>query len=156
MHYETEPGATATQLVRLSDRDRETGRKNGFRIAKQMTRKQQDMQGSPCMKDDEEKITTGSKGVKDIWQRYMEKLLNVENKWDGEVDVGSVQGPSCRITEEEVKKALKKMKPGKAGGPTGVVAEMSAVGHLSVEWLTTYSTTSSQKVRYQLTGQTVP
>jgi hypothetical protein len=37
----------------------------------------------------------------------------------------------------EVVKALKKMKRGKAAGPTGVIAEMfTASGNLVVEWLT--------------------
>ena len=67
----------------------------------------------------------------------MEKLLNVENDWDKEVECDSVQGPCCRITEEEVVTALKQMKFGKAAGPTGVVAEMmSAGGQLSTKWLT--------------------
>ncbi|MBJ5627084.1 hypothetical protein JGG67_22955 [Salmonella enterica subsp. enterica serovar Derby] len=48
----------------------------------------------------------------------MEKLLNVENAWDKDVSSGMVEGPSCRITEAEVKKAIGRMKKGKAAGPT--------------------------------------
>ena len=29
-------------------------------------------------------------GMKNIWRKYMEKLLNVENDWDGEVDCPEV------------------------------------------------------------------
>ena len=32
----------------------------------------------------------------------MEKLLNVENDWDGEVDCPEVMGPHCLISELEV------------------------------------------------------
>ena len=32
-------------------------------------------------------------GMKNIWRKYMEKLLNVENDWDGEVDCPEVMGP---------------------------------------------------------------
>ena len=32
----------------------------------------------------------------------MEKILNVENDWDGEVDGHEVMGLSCLISEEEV------------------------------------------------------
>ena len=54
----------------------------------------------------------------------MEKLLIVENDWDGEVDCHEVMGPHCLISEEEVAAAIKRFKIGKAAGPTGVVSEM--------------------------------
>ena len=54
----------------------------------------------------------------------MEKLLNVENDWDGEVDCPEVMGPPCLISEEEVAAAIKGLQMGKAAGPTGVVNEM--------------------------------
>ena len=38
----------------------------------------------------------------------MEKLLNVENDWDGEVDCPEVMGPCCLISEEEVAAKLEK------------------------------------------------
>ena len=37
----------------------------------------------------------------------MEKLLNVENDWDGEVGCPDVLGPHCHISEEEVAAAIK-------------------------------------------------
>ena len=59
----------------------------------------------------------------------MEKLLNVENDWDGEVDCLEVMEPRCLISEEEVAAAIKGLKIGKAAGPTGVVSElMKAAG----------------------------
>ena len=54
----------------------------------------------------------------------MEKLLNVENDWDGEVDCHEVMGRHCLISEEEVAAAIKRLKIGKAAGPNGVVSEM--------------------------------
>ena len=51
----------------------------------------------------------------------MEKLPNVENDWDGEVDCPEVMGPRCLISEEEVAAAIKGLKIRKAAGPTGVV-----------------------------------
>ena len=54
----------------------------------------------------------------------MEKLQNLENDWDGEVDCPEVMGPCCLISEEEVAAAIKGLKIGKAAGPTGVVSEM--------------------------------
>ena len=67
----------------------------------------------------------------------MEKLLNVENDWDGEVECPEVLGPHCLISEEEVAAAIKGLKIGKAAGPTGVVSEMmKAAGGFGSGWLT--------------------
>ena len=57
-------------------------------------------------------VVSDADGMKNIWRKYMEKLLNVENDWD------------CHISEEEVSAAIKGLKIGKAAGPTGVVSEM--------------------------------
>ena len=37
----------------------------------------------------------------------MEKLLNVRNYWDGDVDCPEVMGPCCLILEEELQQLLK-------------------------------------------------
>ena len=67
----------------------------------------------------------------------MEKLLNVENDWDSEVDCPEVMGPHCLISEEDVAAAIKGMKIGKAAGPTGVVSEMmNAAGGFGSRWMT--------------------
>ena len=51
-----------------------------------------------------------------IWRKYMEKLLNVENDWDGEVDCPEVMGPHCLI---------------------GVLSEMmEAAGGFGSRWMT--------------------
>ena len=59
--------------------------------------------------------------MKEIWRKYMEKFLNVENNWDGYVDYPEVMGSCCLISEEEVAVAIKGLKIGKAAGPIGVV-----------------------------------
>ena len=44
----------------------------------------------------------------------MEKLLTVENDWDGEVDCPEMMGPCCLIiSKEEVAAAIKGLKIGK-------------------------------------------
>ena len=63
-------------------------------------------------------------GMKNIWRKYIPKLLNVENDWDGEVDCPEVMGPCCLISEEDVAEAVKGLKMWKAASPTGVVSEM--------------------------------
>jgi hypothetical protein len=78
-----------------------------------------------------------SSEIKDVWKKYMEKWLNEENEWDGKVDCERIEIPSCRIMQVKLRKLLKKMKRGKAAGPTGFIAEMfTASGDLGVEWLT--------------------
>ena len=58
----------------------------------------------------------------------MEKLLNEENEWDEVVDADKIEGPELEISEDEVRKAIKKMKNGKAGGPSKFVADMLKAG----------------------------
>ncbi len=50
----------------------------------------------------------------------MEKLLNVENEWEGIVVADNVEGPSDRISyEREVREAINESKTGKASnGPS--------------------------------------
>ena len=67
----------------------------------------------------------------------MEKLLNVGNDRDGEVNCPEVMGHRCLITEEEVVAAIKRLKMGKAAGPTGVMCEMmKEVGGFGSRWMT--------------------
>ena len=66
----------------------------------------------------------------------MEKLLNVENDWDGDVDCPEVMGPCCLISKEEVAAAIQGLKLGKSDGPTGVVSEMMmASGGFGTMWM---------------------
>jgi len=115
----------------------EEGKRSIFRVAKQMSKGQTDVEGACCMKSEQGNIVTDSDGIKDIWSSYMEKLLNVENDWDQETTADCIQGPRGQVTQEEVKQALKSTALGKAGGPSGVVTELLAAGgDQSVEWLT--------------------
>ena len=45
-----------------------------------------------------------------VWRKYMEKLINVENRWDDDVDCPEVMGPFCLISEEEVSAAIRRIK----------------------------------------------
>ena len=120
-----------------ADLQSESGRKNCFRVAIQMAREGRDVISVCCMKYDVENVVSDADGMKNIWRKYMEKLLNVENYWDGEVDCPGVTGPCCLISEEEVAAAIKGLKIGKAAGPTGVVSEMmKAAGGFGSRWMT--------------------
>ena len=119
-----------------ADLQSESGRKN-FRITRHMAREGRDVTSVCCMKNDVGNVVSDADGMKIIWRKYMEKLLNVENDWDGEVDFPEVMGPCCLISEEEVAAAIKGLKMGKSAGPTGVVSEMmKASGGFGSRWMT--------------------
>ena len=54
----------------------------------------------------------------------MEKIMNVENEWDQMVEADLVEGPVEEVTDEELMEAMKKMKLGKAAGPSEVNMDM--------------------------------
>ena len=102
-----------------------------------MDRERRDVISVCCMKNDAGNVVSDADGMNNIWRKYMEKLLNVGNDWDGEVDCPKVTGPHCLISEEEVAAAIKGLKIGKAAGPTGVVSEMmKAAGGFGSRWMT--------------------
>ena len=64
-----------------ADLQSESGRNNCFRMA----REGRDVISICGMKDDARNIVSDADDMKNKWRKYMEKLLNVENDWDGEV-----------------------------------------------------------------------
>ena len=104
-----------------------------------MAREGRDVISMCCMKNDVANVVSDADGIKNIWRKYMENHLNVENNWDGEVDCPEGMGPHCLISEEEVSSAikLKGLKIGKAAGPSGVVSEMmKTAGGFGSRWMT--------------------
>ena len=51
-----------------------------------MDREGRDVMSVGCMKNDVRNVVSDADGMKNIWRKYMEKLLHVENDWDGEDD----------------------------------------------------------------------
>src|SRR5260221_512039 len=110
-----------------------------FRVAKQMVRKNRDVVGGGCVKDRDGKIVVEEEKIKEVWRDYFEKLLNEEFDWNKNSlePVNAVSGPEERISTNEVRAAIAKMKIGKAAGPSGVVAEMvKAAGEAGILWVT--------------------
>ena len=66
------------------------------------------------------------KYVSSEWAEHYERLLNVEFDWDPDhlSNEPPLEGPPIPITIDMVKKAISKMKSGKAAGPSGIVVEM--------------------------------
>ena len=80
--------------------------------------------GCAVYKNNVGNVVSEADGMRDIWRKYMEKLLNVENDWDGEVHYSDMMGPCCLILEEVVAAAIKVITIGNAAGPIGLVGEM--------------------------------
>ena len=132
--------AQEDERIRLVEKlEEEDGKGNVFRVVKQMVAKNRDVVGDGCIKDEDGKVVVDQDGLKDVWRRYFEKLLNEEFDWDREgLETGhAVSGPAEEITASEVRAAIGKMKAGKAVGPSGIGAEMLfAAGEAGVIWVT--------------------
>ena len=101
-----------------------------------MVKDRQDVVKVNCLKDKKGNLVLDEEGRKTIWKEYMEKLLNEENEWDQYVSCEKKEGPHCWISKEKVRKALQKMKNGKAAGPSNVLSKMlKAAGDQGTEWL---------------------
>ena len=77
------------------------GKKNVYRVAKQMAKSRQDVVGVNCVKDANRKVLVESDQVKEEWRKYMEKLLNEENTWDNATTCENVEGPCEVIRRDE-------------------------------------------------------
>ena len=99
------------------------GRNKMFRVAAQMKKDGMDIQGTNFIKDEDGTIKVDGSEVKEVWRRYFEGLLNEENNTILE-DVPPVEGPIEGFTLEEVRRAVKSLKSGKASGPSGVTGDM--------------------------------
>ena len=105
-------------------------------------RRKGDSKSEEVVKDGNGRIVRGIK-ARERWGEYFEGLLNVQD--DGEANVVAVGGVEVpvfgeendrEITKEEVDRALKETKVGKAAGTDGVRAEMLKKGGITVvEWI---------------------
>ena len=57
------------------------------------------------------------------WKRYFSELLNEENQFERE-EQPKVEGPIMGVKSSDMKEALRKMKCGKAPGPSGVTSDV--------------------------------
>ena len=119
--YHAKKTAEEAKFACLEDKPAEL-----FRLAKQMKRENQDVVGEKCVLNDDGEMTFSNDSKKGAWHQHYERLLNVEFPWDREnlPPAHPVQGPAVFIPREMVVGAVKKLKNGKAPGPSGVVGEM--------------------------------
>ena len=111
------------------------GKNRMFKIAQSMRKDRKDVKGAKYIKDENGEIKIKEEEIMSRWKQYFEKLLNECNEYDLE-DVSRTEGPIENVTSEEVKGSLKKMKNGKAPGPSGITSDLlKAAGEPVVEEL---------------------
>ena len=94
-----------------------------FHIANQRARENRNIIGVACIQDENGNLKTENGKRFEVWRRYCERLMNVENYWDGEVNYVPVEDP-WEVTEKEVWEVLKRMKKGNSSGPSKVSCEV--------------------------------
>ena len=82
--------------------------------------------GDKPVKNDTGEMSMSEEAKQNAWAEHYERLLNVKFDWDPDhlSNEPPLEGPPIPITIDMVKKAISKMKPGKAAGPSGIVVEM--------------------------------
>ncbi|KAK3507279.1 hypothetical protein QTP70_013537 [Hemibagrus guttatus] len=117
--------------------DTREGEKDLYRLARQRDRDGKDVQQVRVIKDREGRVLTSEESVQGRWKEYFEELMNEENEREKRVEgVNSVEQKVDKIRKDEVRKALKRMKSGKAVGPDDIPVEVwKCLGEAAVEFL---------------------
>ncbi|KAK3532154.1 hypothetical protein QTP86_009025 [Hemibagrus guttatus] len=117
--------------------DTREGEKDLYRLARQRDRDGKDVQQVRVIKDRDGRVLTSEESVQRRWKEYFEELMNEENEREKRVEgVNSVEQKVDKIRKDEVRKALKRMKSGKAVGPDDIPVEVwKCLGESAVEFL---------------------
>ncbi|KAK3513292.1 hypothetical protein QTP70_009791 [Hemibagrus guttatus] len=118
--------------------DTREGEKDLYRSARQRDRDGKDVQQVRVIKDRDGRVLTSEESVHRRWKEYFEELMNEENERERRVEgVNSVEQKVDKIRKDEVRKALKRIKSGKAVGPDDIPVEVwKCLGEAAVEFLT--------------------
>ncbi|KAK3570848.1 hypothetical protein QTP86_028265 [Hemibagrus guttatus] len=118
--------------------DTREGEKDLYRLARQRDRDGKDVQQVRVIKDRDGRVLTSEESVQRRWKEYFEELMNEENEREKRVEgVNSVEQKVDKIRKDEVRKALKRMKSGKAVDPDDIPVEVwKCLGEAAVEFLT--------------------
>ncbi|XP_066982185.1 uncharacterized protein [Macrobrachium rosenbergii] len=114
-------GASEQLSERLGTRDRE---KDTYKISNLRGRQKQDLGKLSVIKDRDGNILYRDEDIKKRWREYFEQLLSAENEREEMGEARGVERLVMRIQDREVKRALRKMKNGKAPGPSEFQIEM--------------------------------
>ncbi|KAK3567556.1 hypothetical protein QTP86_020037, partial [Hemibagrus guttatus] len=99
--------------------------KDLYRLARPRERDGKVVQQVKVIKDRDGRVLTSEESVQRRWKEYFEELMNEENESEKRVEgVNSVEQKVDKIRKDEVRKALKRMKSGKAVGPDDIPVEV--------------------------------
>ena len=100
------------------------GERKRYRIAKARDKASKDFTQNKQIKDERGAVLSDESKIKERWGDYFEHLLNEENPRAVYRDGEPNENLTPAISREEVVKALRKMKKGKATGPDNIPAEV--------------------------------
>ena len=97
-----------------------------FSLANQIRKDNVDVVGDKPVKNDAGKMSMSEEATQTAWAEHYERLLNDEFDWDPDhlSRKPPLEGLPIPITIDMVKKAISKMKSGKAAGPSGIVVKI--------------------------------
>ncbi|KAK3508049.1 hypothetical protein QTP70_011636, partial [Hemibagrus guttatus] len=129
--------------------DTREGEKDLYRLARQRDRDGKDVQQVRVIKDRDGRVLTSEESIQRRWKEYFEELMNKENGRGKRVEgVNSVEQKVDKIRKDEVRKALKRLKSGKAVGPDDIPVEVwKCLGEAAVEFLTSLFNKVLESVR---------
>ena len=115
------------------------GEKDVFKLAKAGEKKTRDLRCVRCIKGEDSKVLVEEIEIKERWRSYFSKLFNGENEYSLRVESGVQDGhlnvrEYSRISKEDVKETLRRMKSGKAVGPDLIPMEIwKCLGEVGVD-----------------------
>ena len=115
------------------------GEKDLYWLAKQRGKISKDVQQVRLIKGNDGNVLTSEDDVLCRWKEYFDQLMNEENERETRLEnTEPVNKEVKQITKEEVRRALKRMKVGKAVGPDIIPIEAwIGLGEIAVDFLTT-------------------
>ena len=95
-------------------------------LTNQIRKENVDVVGDKPAKNNAGKMSMSEDAKQNAWAEHYEKFLNAEFDWnpDNLSNQPQLEGPPFPITIDMVKKAMSKMKSGKAADPSDIVVEM--------------------------------
>ena len=120
------------------DMETKEGEKEAYRVARQRDEASKDVQQVRVIKDAEGNYLVENDDILKRWKEYFEELMNGENDRERRTEAAPENdGEASRISKEEVKKVMAKMKRGKAVGPDDIPVEAwRCLGDSAVHFLT--------------------
>ena len=85
--------AMESRWIEMANELEKRGSTMAFRITKQRAKEKRNIIGVPCIQDENGNLKTEISERLEVWRGYCERLMNVENDLDGEVDYAPVEGP---------------------------------------------------------------